>query len=234
MKKILLLILFISSCCPTVIFSEPLKSKDQINQEKLLTNYRLYPFQWIFPEYYYKSEIIRVKKAVKPPQGYTKIDFFGLTAQIPTRYMAKIKRQGDAIQFKSKTKDWIMMIKSSDDSLLCYDDTQIKDYCSAFKTPQELFHKLFTLTPETADSVGDKWIVHAKGIVFENVKKIEIYSSDKYIAYVKFIKDSFIKETKFSHKITLFHVSGPINSHVIISFLAKEETLMNNFLSTIE
>ena len=112
--------------------------------------------------------------------------------------------------------------------------TQIKDYCSAFKTPQELFHKLFTLTPETADSVGDKWIVHAKGIVFENVKKIEIYSSDKYIAYVKFIKDSCIKETKFSHEISLFHVSGPINSHVIISFLEENDTLMKHFISTIE
>ena len=62
------------------------------------------------------------------------------------------------------------MIKSSDRSALCTDLNKIymNDYCSSFKTPQEYNHKLFTLTPDKAETAGDKWIVHDKGAVFEN------------------------------------------------------------------
>jgi hypothetical protein len=236
MKKIILLVLFISFCCPAMVFSQNTESTSQVKTENFLTDYRFYPFQWIYPEYFYKADIIPVEKEKLPPQGFTKVEFFGLTAYIPSEYTEEIKRKYDIMYFKSKTGNSIMMIKSSDDSSMCSEEAQIyqKDYCSAFKTPQELFYKLFTLTPDTAKNVGDKWIVHGKGILFDNAKKIEIYSGDKFIAYVKFIKDSLVKETKFSHEITLFNANGPLNSYLTISFLANDDTILKNFISTIE
>lgn len=238
MKKILLSILFVYFCCPTVLLSKTSKNTDLVKTENFLTEYRSYPFQWIYPEYFYKAEVIRVNKENNLSQeGYTKVDFFGLTAYIPSQYTSEIKRKHDIMYFKTKTGDWIMMIKSSDSSILCSETKQgyMKDYCSAFKTPQEYIHKLYMLTPDTVESMGDKWIVHGKGVVFENAKKIEVYSDDEFMAYVKVIKDSLVKEKtiKFSHEIILFHAKGPLNAHITISFSAKDDTLLKHFISTI-
>lgn len=237
MKNKILLILFIIICCPGVLLSETPKDESHIKIDDFLTKYRSYPFQWVFPEYYYKAEVIRVEKENKP-QGYTKVDFFGLSACIPSKYTYEMKRKNDIMYFKSKAGDRIMMIKSQDSSMLCSESNNdyMKDYCSAFKTVQEYNHKLFTLTPDTAQSLGDKWIVHDKGGVFDNAKKIEIYSDDLFMGYVKVIKDSLVKEKqmKFSHEIYLFHARGPLNAHIIISFTANDDTLLKHFVSTIE
>ncbi|MBU1169417.1 MAG: hypothetical protein KKD44_07615 [Proteobacteria bacterium] len=238
MKKIIILTLFIYLYCPVNLFSEPPKKTIQIKPEDFLTEYRNYLFLWIYPEYYYSADIIPVQKEKSPPNGYTKIEFFGLSAFIPSLYTHEITRKYDRMYFKSKTGDWLMMLKASDSSMLCSEKQQAyqKDYCSAFKTVQEYNHKLFTLTPDTVESVGDKWIVHGKGLVFQDTQNIKIYSSDKFMAYVRIIKDSLVKEKKikFSHEITLFHVNGPINSHITICFLANDDTLLNHFISTIE
>jgi hypothetical protein len=238
MKKIILLFLFFTLCCSGVAFSDDSKQLETTKTDEAidLDDYRSNPFQWVFVEYYYKAETIRIEKEKTPPQGYTKVEFFGLSAYIPSEYAEEIKKYDDVIYFKAKNKDMIMMVKSPNDSIMCSEASQIndKDYCSAFKTPQEYYHKLFTLAPDMVGNTGDKWIVHAKGFAFKNTKKIEIYSGDKFMAYVEFIKKSLTKETKFSHEITLFHVNGPLNSHVIISFLANDDTILKNFLSTLE
>jgi hypothetical protein len=238
MKKSILLIIFFTLCCSGVVFSDDGKLSVTVKTDKVfdLEQYRTYPFQWIFPEYYYKADIIRVEKEKIPPQGYTKVEFFGLSAYIPSKYIEEIKRKDDDIFFKSKTGDKIMMIKSKDSSVLCTEETNTndKDYCSAYKTPQEFYHKLFTLTPDTAENTGDKWLVHGKGILFENAKKIEIYSGDKFMAYIIFFKDSLGIEKKFSLEITLFHANGPLNSFITITFPAKDDTTLKHFISTIE
>jgi len=236
MKKIILSILFISCFCPTALFSEISKNNSQTKPEDFLTEYRSYPFLWIYPEYYYKANIIPVRKEKISTKGLTKVEFFGLSAYVPSMYTDEITHKHDIMYFKSKTGTRIIMTKSPDSSYLCSEKARInqKDYCSAYKTPQELFDKTFTLTPDTADNTGDKWIVHGKGIVFNNVKKIEIYSDDKFMAYVKYIKDALVEETKFSSSITLFHINGPLNSHITITFPGKDDMILNHFISTIE
>ena len=238
MKKIALFILLVFFWSPSLLLSDAPEAKDLLKTENFIKAYRSNPFQWIFPEYFYKAKVIRVKRENDVPENYTKVHFFDLTACIPTQYTHEIKRRHDTMFFKSKSGDFIMMIKSPDSSILCSEMQQIhmKDYCSAFKTPQEYNHKLFTLTPDTAESMGDKGIVHDKGGVFENVKKIAIYSDDAFMAYVRVIKDALVKEKKvpYSHEIVLFHKNGPLNAHITISFLSKDDTLMEHFISTIE
>lgn len=237
MKKILI-ILFIIFCCPYLSFSELPKNIDPSKTDTFIKNYRMYPFQWIFPEYYYKAKTIRINKETAVPKGYSKINFFGLSACVPTQYTHKIERRQDILYFIAKDKRFIMMIKSPESSALCSEENQniMKDYCSAFTTSQEYNHKLFTLTPETANSIGEKWIVHDKGGVFENTKKIEIYSADMFIAYAKQIKDKLVDEKKigYSHEIVLYHSNGPLNSFITISFLSKNDQLLKQLLSTIE
>lgn len=97
----------------------------------------------------------------------------------------------------------------------------------------QLFFKLYMLTPDEAKSIGDKWIIHDKGREFDHVKKIEIHSDDRFMAFVKYIKDPLVKQTEFSHEITLFHANGPLNSYVNIRFTA-DDAVLNHFISTIE
>lgn len=238
MKKLILLILFFTLCCPGTVFpidnkkAEPLKN-NVIDIEK----YRIYPFQWVLPEYYYKADIVPVKKEKLPPKGYSRIEFFGLSACIPELYTPEIPKMNHIRSFKSKAGDRILIIKSPDSSMLCSEETYRyqKDYCSSFKSVQELYDKQYTLTPDVLNkTAGDMWIIHGKGVAFENFKKIQIYSDDKFMAYVGFTKDALVKETKYSHTITLFHANGPLNCYVTISFLANDDTLLNHFISTIE
>lgn len=236
MKKIILSVLFIVFCFPAMVFSQSSENTSQVKTEKFLNDYRLDPFQWIYPEYFYKADIINVEKEKVQLKGYTKVVFFGLSAYVPSEYAEEITRDHDNLIFESKSVEKIYMLKASDDSFICSDErfNYKKDFCSAFKTSQELLYKLFTLTPDTAKNIGDKWIVHDKGIEFENVKKIEIYSNDRFMAYVKFIKDSLVKEEGFSHEISLFHTNGPLNCFVNIRFISADDTILKNFLSTLE
>ena len=232
MKK-LLLILFINLCCFGVAFSD--EGKQSGPPVFNLEEYRSYPFQWVFPEHYYKADIIRVEKEKNIPQGFTKIEFFGLSAYIPSEYTEDVRRRNDLMVFKSKNGK-ITMTKSSNDPYMCSEEAQVyqKDYCSAFKTPQELFHKLYTLTPDMAKNVGDRWIVYGKAATFKNLKNIKIYSGDKFMAYVMLFKDSQEEEKKFLHGITLFHASGPLSSHITITFRDNDDKILNHFISTIE
>lgn len=236
MKKIYILIIVISFFYPGASYPESPKTADQVKTETFLSSYRFDPFQWIYPEYYYKADIFPVKKDETPIQEYSKIKFYGLSAYVPTRYTSEVKRDHDIMTFTSKSGDRILMIKATNSSFTCSDKKSIerKDFCSAYKTPQQLFHKLYTLTPDSAETIGDKWIIHDKGKEFDNVKKIEIYSDDLFMAYVKFIKDSLIEQTEYSHEISLFHANGPLESYVNIRFKSKDDAILNHFISTIE
>lgn len=139
MKKILLLVLFVTFCCPAVLFSKTSKNTSLVKKEKFLSDYRFDPFQWIYPEYYYKADIVPVRKEKILPDDYTKVDFFGLTAYLPSKCSELITREHDIMSFRSKTGDRILMLKATKDTLYCSDEKLAyrKDYCSAYKTPQD-------------------------------------------------------------------------------------------------
>jgi len=238
MKKLSLLLLLIAFSWSSVTLATDTKQTPatSTNNAISLEKYRVYPFQWVLPEYYYKAETTHVEKKEKAPTGFSKVEFFGLSACIPSKYTERVKRRNDSMFFTSNADETIMMIKSPNNSFGCSEYAKIKDkdYCSAYKTPQDFFNKVFTLTPDTVENTGDKWIVHGKGMLFDNTQKIAIYSGDKFVAYVKYIKDSLVKETKFSHELTLFHANGPLDSYVTISFLDNDDSILQIFFSTLE
>ncbi len=202
-----------------------------------IDKYRVYPFQWVFPEYFYKAEIIPVDSSPSTPKGYVKIDFFGLKSCLPEKYTQQIEKKNNRIIFKTlESNKRIIFSKASDRSYLCKNENASyqQDYCSSFNSASELFDKLFTLTPDTALTVGDKWIVHSKGNVFQEVKKIEIRTGDRFIAYVKFINEPFIEKRNLAYDVTLFHTYGPYSSHVVVCFPDTDEETLKHFLQGIE
>lgn len=237
MKNIIFIVSFLV-IIPGVAFPDEgnVLNNSQAWTEFNLKAYRNDPFQWVFPEYFYKADVIPVEHEKRTPREFTRVEFFGLKACVPAKYTQEIAKKDNDLFFKSKTGDFIMMIKSSDRSSMCSKEAlqNQKDYCSAFTTPQDYYHKLFTLSPDTARSVGEKWLVHDKGILFEKAKKIEIYTGDHFTAYVTYVKDSFVEKLKFSHSITLFHKNGPLDAHVIITMMDKDDTILKTFLSTLE
>lgn len=234
MKKYILLTLF-TICSVLLSFGYAETGASVSSKKELLTNYRFDPFQWIYPEYFYKAETVPVEKKPQAKRG-ARIKFFGLSACFPEIYSKDISLEHDIMTMKSESGSHVLIMKASGDAMLCSEEKRIRnrDFCSAYKTAEELFHKLFTLTPETAETTGDKWIVHDKGREFDNVKKILIFSDDSFLAYVKYIKNDLIESAGYSHEINLFHDSVPMNAYINIRLTEKNDIALEQVLSSLE
>lgn len=222
MKKLIwLLILFITSSAAS--------ASDIQKKESFFKEYRHYPFQWILPEYYYTPKFIKIKK----DQNFKKrnLSFFGLKAFLP--YKFNKEKKGSYLVFKSSSGEKLIVSKSKNSSILCTkkENEISKDFCSSFKTPQEYFHKLFTLTPDLVKNTGEKWIVHTKGSVFQDVNNISIFSASNFNAYVRSMKESTIQEKNYSHEIILFHDNLPEHYIVIILKVNNKEDAKNFIFS---
>ena len=226
-KMILIVILFFLSCSGTSFADS---SRNLINDD-FLKNYRSNPFQWIFPEYFYKADTVDIKIKKTAPVGYKRVDFFGLTACVPEKYTHEISRKNNVITLRAKKGAYRILIIKASDSAYFYNDENHTYY---YKTVEDMYHKIFTLTPKDALTIGDKWLIHSKGTIFEEVKKIQIFSSDRFMAYLKVIKDTLVKKRKFAYELTLFHANGPFNSHIIVCFPKEENPAIDNFLSTVK
>lgn len=159
--------------------------------EKLKHDYRYNPFIFPFNEYYYKANIVELKSKINVDSNTTHIQFFDLHATIPGKWSSKetpFSKNRTAYKVRNKENDLNYILITNEKKCLftefCKDSTDEKDFCSAFKTPIELYEKLFTLTPDREDlTIGDLWIIHRKGQLFEFVKKIYIYKLDNFIAF---------------------------------------------------
>ncbi|MBU1170589.1 MAG: hypothetical protein KKD44_13585 [Proteobacteria bacterium] len=54
-----------------------------------------------------------VKKDKVPIKGYTKIEFYGLSAYVPEKYTSEITQDHDIMTFMAKTGEKILMIKAT-------------------------------------------------------------------------------------------------------------------------
>ncbi|MBU1169356.1 MAG: hypothetical protein KKD44_07305 [Proteobacteria bacterium] len=205
-----------------------------------MSDYRYNPFQFIYSEYNYKADKIKISKIQTAPEGLTKVNFFGLSAFVPAQYVKTIDENNpNRVIFKSDNN--IFFIEREKELRSGCIDEQVasrnKDFCSAFNSTKDLFYKFFTLTADDLKkskeppSVGVLWIIHQKGFLFENTKDIHIYEGDKFTAFVQVRKDN--NESSIEKDITLFHDKlSP--DHLSMGTNIKDDKFLNNFLETLE
>jgi len=155
--------------------------------------YRYNPFQYPYPEYYLKAESIPISDMkIKPENTMAQISFFDLSSSVPAELLNVEPTAVSDNKIVYKADDKILIIHREKDTLLgCADEEERKmnnDFCSAFASTREFYDKLYTFTPDDLKRndnklTGNKWIVHRKGFVFENVENINRYLGKDFIAY---------------------------------------------------
>lgn len=162
--------------------------------------YRYNPFQFEYPDYYLKAEAIPINETkINSENNMARIDFFGLSSYVPTE-MFNVKHK-DITENKivHKTAGNVLIIHREKVNLLgCTDEEEVsknKDFCSAFTSTREFYDKLYTFTPADLKRInnqhtGNKWIVHRKGFVLENVRKTHKYIRKNFVAYESDYKTS--------------------------------------------
>jgi hypothetical protein len=168
--------------------------------------YRYNPFQYAYPEYYLKAEAIPINETkINSENNMARIDFFGLSSFVPTELFNANHKNISENKIVYKNDGNILIIHREKDNLLgCTDEEERnmnKDFCSAFTSTREFYEKLYTFTPadlKRSDNqqTGNKWIVHRKGFVFENVSKTYKYVGKDFVAYVSDYK-SGVNMTKY-------------------------------------
>ena len=181
MNRHLVFLIFISALIPACV------------QRNDFEAYRYNPFQYPYPEYYIKSDTITVETAnFTDNQNMGRVEFFNRTAFIPLHIMDQnpISTNNNKVIFK-KGNNILMIERSKDTSIGCLDEltrTSKRDFCASFSSSQEFFDILFTKTPDILLNAGTKrigyqWILHKKGIYFENVEFTRKYIGKNFIAY---------------------------------------------------
>lgn len=198
------------------------------------SDYRYNPFQWVYPEYFYRADIVKIdaKKTFKAKM--TKIDIFGLTGLIPEKYVGELKKKDNAVFYKSKF-GIISFFFEDPNHVLCSDQLKEKekDICSAYSSAKEYYHKLFLLTPGMLDGTntrGDYWLIHAKGNVFKDTRKIYISEGENFTAYARILKG----ETTLKEEIILFHDDLPIDHSIAVGITFSDDKFMTDFLSSLK
>lgn len=174
-------------------------------QRNYFKAYRYNPFQYPYPEYYIEADTITVEAVTFADfQGMGRIEFFNKTAYIPMNLLdpTPISANNDKVIFK-EANNILIIERSKETSIGCLDElTRIsnRDFCASFSSSQEFFDILFTKTPDILLDTGTKrigyqWILHKKGIYFENVEFTRKHIGRNFIAYeskyfhVKTVKD---------------------------------------------
>jgi hypothetical protein len=207
-----------------------------------LADYRYNPFQFVYPEYNYKADIQKIKKKTGSFNGFSKVNFFGLSAFVPSEYVKTVNNENpDTVTFKSG-KSVFVMTKEKDLRSGCNDEqvsSENKDFCTAFSSTKDLFYKLFTLTAEdirnpesNVSSTGILWIIHRKGMLFENTQTIHIYEGTDFTAFVDVQKE--IKNRALAKNITLFHEKISPNYYLSVGTNNRDDKFLNTFLATLE
>jgi hypothetical protein len=199
--------------------------------------YRYNPFQYPYPEYYIEADTITVEAVTFLDfQDMGRIEFFNKTAYIPMNLLdpTPISANDDKVIFKKDNK--ILIIERiKDTSIGCLDElTRMsnRDFCSSFSSSQEFFDILFTKTPDILfytenKRIGYQWILHKKGIYFENVKYSRKYIGKNFIAY-----ESKYIQGKMTKDLILFF-EGNKNYFYTISTNIDDTNFFDTFLKSI-
>jgi hypothetical protein len=192
------------------------------------SGYRYNPFQFVYPEYHLKAEVSPIISSGLPEANGSPIEFYGLKTTLPAQWntLAESKTVGeDRVIFKSGG-NVIMIFREKEKLLGCgYSEFKEgnKDFCSAFESTEDFYWKLYTLTPElvSKENSGQKWIVHKKGQLFEDVERIRIYKGQDVTVY----RSDFKPGSRLKTELFVFHKKLEPDHLIISTTIEDEETI---------
>jgi hypothetical protein len=128
-----------------------------------------------------------------------------------------------------KTDAEILMIGIEKQNLAGCEFKEFKDknmdFCAAFNSAEDLYRKLYTLTPQhdndTVLSRGQQWIIHKKGFAFELMQSIRIYEGDGIVIFRSDYKPGYWLHTT----LTVFHKELNPNFMSVSTSLRDERVL---------
>lgn len=181
-------------------------------QDNAFREYRYNPFQFPYPEYFLKAERVdfTTKMPLEPVANPVNINFFGLTSTIDSEWFDAEKGTDAVRRYTLNGKTQFILYTNKEVRFGCSDEVSAsinRDFCSGFQSSKEFFEKLYTLTPADLEEpslsvVGDSWIVHRKGWLFEGTQNIVIYEGTDFIAFRRDFKGG--ESEKITTEIHLF------------------------------
>ena len=198
------------------------------------------------PEYYMKAKVIDIQPGKSITQDNTKIDFFGLSASISSGWFDKKTNPVEpttTFYFKDGKRIFVIMpLFEHEEKLGCdnpIDDNE-RDVCSAFKSPQEYYDKVWTLTPDDLKDPqyatrGNYILVYEKKSWFGTQKAVAIYKyqGNDFAAYRRDFKPDEENRSMTSNLVVFHQKIKPI-SFIITSFVDNNDELFEQILSTIQ
>ena len=204
------------------------------------SNYRYNPFQFNYPEYNYKADVTIINGSIESFENLAQVKFFGLSAYVPKNFVKTVRNEVYN-QVTVKSDDFIFFMTKEKELLSGCIEEKVKfnnkDFCSAFSSTKELFEKLFTLTADdltkqNQSSIGDMWIIHRKGFLFEKTKAIHIYKGKAFTAFVQVRKNN--KTNEISKDITLFHNKLSPDHYVSMGTNISDDAFLIKFFETLK
>ncbi|MBU1169359.1 MAG: hypothetical protein KKD44_07320 [Proteobacteria bacterium] len=201
------------------------------------SDYRSFPFQWVYPEHFYKADVLPVQHDSGPHKGFVTIHFFGLSAKVPSEYERTGKNADEStIIFKSnRSKGSIFCLSLNNESAILgtdFDRKRNQDYYSSFSSAEEFYTKTFTLTPDIIDEntfTGDLWMIHSKAKFFEKTDSIKIYINDQFKVFVSKYKPD---NPYLDNEIVIFHKNLPEHTYLTAGFKNIDFTV-RQFIETL-
>jgi hypothetical protein len=199
-------------------------------------NYRNNPFQFPFPEYYLKADIESVPSNDLQSE-HLKIDIFNTTFSINKNFADEVIKKNNFFVIKKSCEKVFIVMSDNEKFMGCNDEVREleKDFCSAFSTTKDYLEKVFMLTPDDLSkekylAVGNRWIVHNKGHLFQEVEKIKIYKSTNFEAFRTDFKPS---NNQVKVDLRIFQNKDP-KKFLIFAFVNRNEPLIKQILTTLQ
>jgi len=196
-------------------------------------------------EYFTTAKVIHVEQKNSIAQDDIKIDFFGFSAFVSSKWLNKQHRTShkEAIAYKISNADKFLILYNRDELMGCAtpkDNSNEKDFCSAFKSTQEYYDKVWTLTPDDLKDPqyatrGNYILVYEKKSWFGTQKAVAIYKyqGNDFVAYRRDFKPDEENRSMTSNLVVFHQKIKPI-SFIITSFVDNNDELFEQILSTIQ
>ena len=199
------------------------------------------------PEYYMKAKVIDIQPGKSITQDNTKIDFFGLSASISPGWFDKKSnplKTTTAVYSKDGEKVFLIMSLFESEEISACDkpvDEHERDFCSAFKSIQEYYDKVWKMTPEDLKDPqyatrGNYMLVLEKKSWFTKPAKVTAiykYCGTDFTAYRRDFHPGKDNKT-IRAELVIFHQKIRPISFIITSFVDNSDELFEQILTTIQ
>jgi hypothetical protein len=199
------------------------------------------------PEYHMKAKVIDIQPGKSITQDNTKIDFFGLSASVLSGWFDKKTnplKTTTAVYSKDGEKVFVIMSLFEREEISACEkpiDEHERDFCSAFKSVQEYYDKVWNMTPEDLKDPqyatrGNYMLVMEKKSWFTKPVKVTAiykYCGKDFTAYRRDFQPAEENKT-IRAELVIFHQKIRPMSFIITSFVDNNDELFNQILTTIQ